>query len=69
VLNGVGCDAAHEVHMYVYERKPTALMKAVQEKLEAAGYKVSPFYEERQFVDMDIVVSWGDPSEKDGTNK
>lgn len=27
-------------------------------ELRDAGYKVDPFYEERQFVDMDIIISW-----------
>lgn len=58
VLEGAGWPASHEIHQYVYERKPTNLMKKVQAKLEEAGYKVAPFYEERQFVDMDIIVSW-----------
>ena len=60
VIEGAGWPASHEIHQYVYERKPTDLMKKVQARLEEAGYKVSPLYEERQFVDMDIIVSWED---------
>ena len=58
VIDQAGWPASHEIHQYVYEKKPTELMKKVQAKLEEAGYAVTAFYEERQFVDMDIIVSW-----------
>ena len=58
VIDRAGWPASHEVHQYVYEKKPTDLMKRVESRLVEAGYKVTAFYEERQFVDMDIVVSW-----------
>ena len=58
IIERAGGSASNEVHMYVYERKPSDLMKKVEARLVEAGYKVSALYEERQFVDMDIVVSW-----------
>lgn len=37
---------------------PTPTYKLAVEKLQALGFKVSFFYEERQFVDMYTLVEW-----------
>lgn len=58
VIDKAGWHASHEVHQFVYERKPTELMQKVAARLKEAGYLVTPFYSEGQFVDMDIIVSW-----------
>jgi hypothetical protein len=60
VIHRAGCSASHEIHQYVYKKNPTDLMKKVESRLVEAGYKITAFYEQRQFVDMDIIVSWGD---------
>ena len=60
VIEGAGWPASHEVHQYVYERKPTDLMQRVEARLKQAGYQVKGHYSESQFVDMDIIVSWDD---------
>ncbi len=58
VIDKAGWPASHEVHQYVYEKKPTDLMQRVVARLKEAGYLVMPLYSEGQFVDMDIIVSW-----------
>lgn len=58
VIQQAGWPASHEIHQFVYEKKPTELMLKVVSKLEEAGYSVAPHYSEGQFVDMDIIVSW-----------
>lgn len=34
------------------------MVESIIGELREAGYKVSDFYEEKQFVDMDIIISW-----------
>lgn len=58
VIDKAGWPASHEIHQYVYEKKPTELMNKVAARLKEAGYLVMPYYSEGQFVDMDIIVSW-----------
>lgn len=58
VIDQAGWPASHEVHQFVYEKKPTDLMLKVTARLKEAGYVVMPHYSEGQFVDMDIIVSW-----------
>jgi hypothetical protein len=60
IIDRAGWPASHEIHQYVYEKKPTDLMKKVESRLIESGYKVKALYQELQFVDMDIIVSWGD---------
>ena len=59
VIEQAGWPASHEIHQFVYEKKPTELMLKVVARLKEAGYSVMPYYSESQFVDMDIIVSWG----------
>lgn len=36
------------------------MIESIVGELRAAGYKVTELYEERQFVDMDIIISWAE---------
>jgi len=58
VIEQAGWPASHEIHQFVYENKPTALMLKVVARLKEAGYSVKAHYFEGQFVEMDIIVSW-----------
>ncbi len=58
VIEQTGWPASHEIHQFVYEKKPTELMLKVVARLKEAGYSVKAHYSEGQFVDMDIIVSW-----------
>ena len=58
VIEKAGWPAAHEIHQFVYEKKPTELMLKVVARLKEAGYSVKAHYSEGQFVEMDIIVSW-----------
>ena len=36
------------------------IVEDIIRQLRDAGYKVTEFYEERQFVDIDIIISWAE---------
>ena len=62
VIEQAGWPASHEIHQFVYGKKPTDLMLKVAARLKEAGYLVQAHYSESQFVDMDIIVSWKEKS-------
>lgn len=43
---------------YGDDERTRAIIQGVGQGLEGAGYTLSRVYEERQFVDMDLTVSW-----------
>lgn len=51
-------DADSLLHTVVYEGKRDTVWDLIEPKLLEAGYKVRKIYEERQFVEIDISVSW-----------
>lgn len=46
------------IRQYVYVGKNDGVAGKLIKELHDLGYKVRTLYEERQFVDMDIIVSW-----------
>lgn len=51
-------EAASLIRQVVYDRQSPPLWDVVKAELVKAGYTIDTIYEERQFVDMDIKISW-----------
>lgn len=46
------------VYAPVVDSPEGVMMASIVRELEAAGYTVKAHYEDRQFVDIDIIISW-----------
>lgn len=53
-------DRFNMIHEYVYERVKECPIASVCQALEQLGFETKILYEERQFVDLDVIVSWAE---------
>lgn len=57
-ISAVWPEIFNEVTNYVYHNNPSELMKSVLNTMTKHGYHIQSLYEERQFVDIDIIIEW-----------